>query len=156
MNECDVRVLARIPLPDGLMGGSDYQFVITLEPMNLDKGAEHRPSPVVLDAPRRQSQAFTILWGTQRDEILVKLLQKFRQPRYRLLDSVIAEIQNSAKKSAFDEFVSRYEDPRQLAGGQVHFQICLETQEFLQKMSWGLADGNRSKVARAAMEFVCR
>jgi hypothetical protein len=156
MSECGTQVLARVPLPDGLTGWSNYQFVITLEPKVSAAGAGHSVTGGSQAGQRRPSQAFNLLWGTHRNEMLVKLLSKYHQPRYRLLDRVIAEIQNPVNGSAFGEFLSHYEDPRHLSGGQIHFQISSESQDFLQKTSWSMADGNRSKVARAAMEFVCR
>ena len=61
-----------------------------------------------------------------------------------------------ATKVTFRQFLQKYQEPRLLSGGQVHFDISPQSQFFLNEMSWEFVQGNRSAVARAAIEFVCR
>jgi hypothetical protein len=157
MSECGTLLLTRFPLPEGLVAGAEYQVVITLEP----KTAKSLSAQETLDAasPAENGAArrvFNLQLGSRRDEVIKKLLLKYRLPRYQLLDMVISEVQTEENGAMFRQFFLRYEDPRRISGGQVHFQISSGTQEFLHKASWDYGDGNRSKVARAAIEFICR
>lgn len=148
MSEGEARILARVPLPNN----DQLELVITLE---TKQAADETQTPVFADDDE-QVGVFNLQLGTRRDEVIRTLLARYGPPRYRLLDTVLDHVQAEENVTEFHSFLKQYQAPRRVSGGQVHFYIGSKSQSFLQAMSWEFVQGNRSTVARAAIEFVCR
>jgi hypothetical protein len=148
MSHSGAQILARVPLPNN----DRLQLVITLEP----KLAELETPSTAFTADDEHVAVFNLQLGARRDEVIKALLAKYGLPRYRLLDIVIDHVQAEENVTEFHSFLKQYQAPRRVSGGQVHFHIGSKSQNFLQGMSWEFVQGNRSTVARAAIEFVCR
>ncbi len=146
------QVLARVPLPSC----NHLQLVIMLENRLSDTAVVSTSPGVAQPEDEDQTAVFNVQLGVRRDPVLRALLVQYQLPRYRLLDMVLDHVQAKENSVDFRKFLQTYQDPRRISGGQVHFQICSRSQHFLKAMSWEFVQGNRSMVARAAMDFVCR
>jgi hypothetical protein len=82
-----------------------------------------------------------------------------RIPRYRALEHVLRDLSvGAAQEQTFAAFCTsgEYLEPRRIGSQQNHFKLSTEMKNLLDTLSWDCADGNKSRLARAAVDWVTR
>lgn len=87
---------------------------------------------------------------------LKDICRYFRIPRYLALEHVMKEIAATKHVQPFTAFYEKgeYVEPRRIGGQQSHFKLSVQMNELFSKLSWKYAEGNKSRIARAAVAYI--